>query len=124
MFSGQASAQKSPAEAGEAKDSNSLVQVQLQPASVRRCKAACAIIARGLATHHLAGMTLDLTDEEGGASTHLRQATDYDPYPFTPRLDPLKAISAKLDPPAPRPIPLPPLKLGMAPSHGQKRRGR
>lgn len=35
------------------------------------------------------------------------------------RLDPLKAILAKLDPPAPRPEPLPPLRPGMAPSRGQ-----
>jgi hypothetical protein len=70
-------------------------------------------------------MTLDLTDEEAAALTkHLRQAIDYNPYPFAPRLDPLKAILAKLDPPAPRPEPLPPLTPGMAPSHGQKRRRR
>jgi hypothetical protein len=39
-------------------------------------------------------MTLDLTDQEAAALTrHLRQAIDYDPYPFAPRLDPLKASS-------------------------------
>jgi hypothetical protein len=70
-------------------------------------------------------MTLDLTDEEAAALTkHLRQAIDYDPYPLAPRLDPLKAILAKLDPPAPRPERLPPLKPGMGPSHGQGRRRR
>jgi hypothetical protein len=46
-------------------------------------------------------MNLDLTDEEATALTkHMRQALDYNPYPFAPRLDPLKAILATLDPPA------------------------
>jgi hypothetical protein len=49
-------------------------------------------------------MTLDLSDEEAAALTkHLRQAIDRDPYPLAPRLDPLKAILAKLEPVAPRP---------------------
>jgi hypothetical protein len=49
-------------------------------------------------------MTLDLTDDEARAlARHLQQAIDYDPFPFAPRLDPLKAILAKLEPPAPRP---------------------
>ena len=70
-------------------------------------------------------MTLDLTDEEAAAlRKHLREALDYCRYPFAPRLDPLKSILAKLDPPAPRPEPLPRLKPGMGPSHGQKRRRR
>lgn len=48
-------------------------------------------------------MTLDLTDEEAAAlRKHLREALDYTRYPFAPRLDPLKAILAKLEPPAPR----------------------
>jgi hypothetical protein len=70
-------------------------------------------------------MTLDLTDEEAEALVHhLRQTLDYDPYPLAPRLDPLKSILAKLDPPAPRPEPLPPLKAGMGPRHGVGRRRR
>jgi hypothetical protein len=70
-------------------------------------------------------MNLDLTDEEAAALTHhLRDAIDYARYPFAPRLDLLKAILAKLDPPAPRPEPLPPLRPGMAPSHGRGRRRR
>jgi hypothetical protein len=69
-------------------------------------------------------MTLDLTDDEAREwAAHLRHALD-DPFPYAPRLDPLKAILAKLEPPQPRPEPLPPLKLGMAPSHGQGRRRR
>ena len=70
-------------------------------------------------------MTLDLTDEKTAALTkHLRQALDNHRYPLAPRLDPLKAILAKLDPPAPRPEPLPPLKLGMGPRVGRGRRRR
>jgi hypothetical protein len=68
-------------------------------------------------------MTLDLTEEETAALLrHLREAIDYDSYPLALRLDPLKSVFAKLDPPAPRPEPLPPLKPGMGPSRGQERR--
>jgi hypothetical protein len=43
-------------------------------------------------------MTLDLTDEEPAALTrHLRETIDYARYPLAPRLDPLKAILAKLE---------------------------
>jgi hypothetical protein len=70
-------------------------------------------------------MTLDLTDEEATAlARYPRQKFDYDPYPLAPRLDPLKAIPAKLDPPAPRPEPLQPLTPGMGPSVGRGRRRR
>ena len=70
------------------------------------------------ATH----VTLDLTDDEArGLAKHLRQAIDYDPYPLGPRPDPLKAILAKLEPPAPKPEPLPPLKPGRGPSVGRGR---
>jgi hypothetical protein len=48
-------------------------------------------------------MTLDLTDDEAAAlAKHLRHAIEYDPFPYAPRLDPLKAILAKLDPPVVR----------------------
>jgi hypothetical protein len=70
-------------------------------------------------------MTLDLTDEEAAAlAKHLLDAIDYARYPFAPRLDPLKAILAKLEPPAPRPEPLPPLKPGKGPIVGRGRRRR
>jgi hypothetical protein len=70
-------------------------------------------------------MHLDLSDDEAAALTkHLRQALDYARYPLAPRLDPLKAILAKLDPPAPKPEPLSPLRAGMGPSLGQGRRRR
>jgi len=70
-------------------------------------------------------MTLDLTDEERGALVQiLRRALDYDPFPHAPRLDPLKAILEKLEPQPARPEPLPPLRPGMGPTHGQGRRRR
>lgn len=67
-------------------------------------------------------MQLDLTDDEKRALiVLLRRTIDYDPFPLAPRLAPLKAILAKLDPPKPAlPLP-PPLGRGLAPSHGGKR---
>jgi hypothetical protein len=70
-------------------------------------------------------MTLDLTEDEARAlAKHLRQALDNRRYPYAPRLDPLKAILAKLEPPGPRPEPLPPLRPGMAPTRRQRRQRR
>jgi hypothetical protein len=70
-------------------------------------------------------MPLDLTEDEKLALVRLRRKTlDEDRFPFAPRLDPIKAILAKLDPPAPRPEPPPPLKPGMAPSVGRGRQRR
>ena len=67
-------------------------------------------------------MTLDLTDDEAGAlAKHLRETLDYARYPLAPRLDPLKAILAKLEPPASQPEPLPTLRAGLVPSRGQWR---
>jgi hypothetical protein len=69
-------------------------------------------------------MTSDLTDEEAHAlAKRLHRALDDDPFSFASRLDPLKAILAKLDPPPPRPEPLPPLKPGLGPQVGRRRRG-
>ena len=49
-------------------------------------------------------MTLDLTDEEAAAlARHIRDALDYIRYSFAPRLYPVEAVLAKLEP-------LPPLK--------------
>jgi hypothetical protein len=68
-------------------------------------------------------MTLDLTDDEKNALVaHLRHALEYDPFPFAPRLGPLKAIPAKLEPPAPQPEPLPPIRSGMTPGIGRGKR--
>ena len=67
-------------------------------------------------------MTLDLTDDEARAlAAQLRHALEYDRFPYAPRLDPLKAILAKLEPPQLRPEP-PPLKPGMVPRFGRRRR--
>jgi hypothetical protein len=71
------------------------------------------------------GDPLTLTAEERAALIGLlRRALDEARYPFSRRYDPLKAILAKLDPPAPKPEPLPPLRPGMGPTHGQGRRRR
>jgi hypothetical protein len=48
--------------------------------------------------------TLDLTDEERAALIRfLREGIDRDRFPLSPRLAPIRAILAKLEPPAPRP---------------------
>jgi hypothetical protein len=66
-----------------------------------------------------------LTPEEKQALIGLlRRVLDEARYPFSRRYDPLKAILAKLEPPAPKPEPLPPLRPGMGPTHGQGRRRR
>jgi hypothetical protein len=68
-------------------------------------------------------MTLDLTEDETAALARLlRHTIDEDRYPLSPRLTPLKAILAKLDPPKPRPEPPPPLKAYDAPSSAGRRR--
>jgi hypothetical protein len=68
---------------------------------------------------------LELTDEEKRALIALLKRTlHYTRYPLTPRLDPLKAILAKLEPSRPQPEPLPPLPAGAVPrvGHGRQRR--
>jgi hypothetical protein len=71
-------------------------------------------------------MNLALTDEEAAAlARHLRSVIEGDRYPLAPRLAPLRTIVAKLDPPPPRPEPLPPLPpAGAPPSHGRYRQRR
>jgi hypothetical protein len=64
-------------------------------------------------------MTIDLTDDEAAALTrHLKRVIDDDPYPLAPRLAPLKAILAELEPPAPQPEARRPLTPGTGPSVG------
>jgi hypothetical protein len=66
---------------------------------------------------------LDLTDDEKRALIALlRETLEYARFPLAPRLAPLKAILAKLDPPPPVPEPLLPLRSGMGPSVGRGRR--
>src|SRR5271156_4752703 len=69
-------------------------------------------------------MLLDLTDDETLALTRLlRRAIEDDRYPLSPGLAPLKAILAKLEPPAPRHERPPPLKAVDAPRQRRPRRG-
>ena len=66
---------------------------------------------------------LELTaDERKALIALLRQTLDYARFPLAPRLDPLKAILTKLEPPKPQYDPPPPLKPGMGPSVGRGRR--
>ena len=68
-------------------------------------------------------MNIDLTDDEAAALTkELHKIVENDRYPFSPRIRTLGGILPKLDPPAPRPEPLPPLKPGMERSAGRRRR--
>lgn len=67
-----------------------------------------------------AGGTLDLTDDEtADLAALLRRTIAADPFPMAPRLEPIKAILSKIDPPREKPPPLPPL-----PSAPPKRRRR
>jgi hypothetical protein len=68
---------------------------------------------------------LDLTDEEQAALIALlRETINYARYPLAPRLDPLKAILAKLEPPRPPYELPPPLPPGGGPRIAQGRRRR
>ena len=69
-------------------------------------------------------MQFDLSDDEVRLLIRLlRRAIDEDRYPMAPRLAPLKAILAKLDPPKPaEPLPPPPPTGGAGPSRGRYRR--
>jgi len=52
-----------------------------------------------------------LTDDEKEALVALlKRAIEADRYPLSPRIYMLKGILAKLEPPKPAPVPLPPLK--------------
>ena len=68
-------------------------------------------------------MVLDLSDDEAAALAQLlRRTINDDPYPLSPRLVPLKAILARLDPPGPPSGPAPPLQPRDAPSSAGRRR--
>ena len=65
---------------------------------------------------------LDLTDDERRALIALlRRTLDDARFPLSPRLDPLKAILAKLDPQPPRPEPRPALPAYAGPTRGRAR---
>jgi hypothetical protein len=61
------------------------------------------------------------TDERRALIALLRRTLDETRYPLAPRLDPLKAILAKLDPQPPQPAPLPPLRPSLVPTRGRGR---
>jgi hypothetical protein len=68
-------------------------------------------------------MTLDLTGDEAAAlASCLRHVIEDDRFSLAPRLNPLKAILAKLEPPAAQPEPLPPLPGSARPRVGRGRR--
>jgi hypothetical protein len=69
-------------------------------------------------------MVLDLSEAEAADLVQLlRRTINDDPYLLSPRLAPLKAILAKLDPPPQRPSgSAPPLQAHDAPSTAGRRR--
>jgi hypothetical protein len=70
-------------------------------------------------------MVLDLSDDETAALAQLlRRTINDDPYPLSPRLSPLKAILAKLNPPQPPSGSSPPFQARDAPSTAGRRRRR
>jgi hypothetical protein len=84
--------------------------------------------ARGLAAFgrrtHMAGMTLDLTEEETDALARLlRRTIDDDRYPLSPRIQTLKAVLAKIRP-EPAREPWPPPKVYAPPRATLARRRR
>jgi hypothetical protein len=57
-------------------------------------------------------MTPDLPDDDKAIRANLlRETIERDRFPLSPRVRRLRAILAKLDPPAPRSEPIPPPKL-------------
>lgn len=94
------------------------------PISANKSNIATIALCRVMRSPHISSMPpLDLTDAEAAAlATHLRHAIGADPYPLSPRLAPLRAILDKIEPPAPRPEPLPPLPAGAGPRVGRGKR--
>jgi hypothetical protein len=84
-----------------------------------------SVIAAHVQRPHIAAMQhLDLSDDEAAALTQeLHDIVENDRYPFSPRIQTLRAILHKLRP-EPARKPLPPLKVYAPPSKGRyKRRG-
>ena len=70
-------------------------------------------------------MTPDLTDDDKAALIELlRETIAGDRFPLSPRVKRLKAVLAKLDPPAPQPDPMPPPNAPGAPSLALRRKKR
>jgi hypothetical protein len=72
---------------------------------------------------HIGAMHLDLSDEEAAALTQeLRETVKRDRYPFSPRIQTLRAILAKLKPEPARPVASPEPRVCEPPSRGRYRR--
>ena len=70
-------------------------------------------------------MVLELSDDEAAALAQLlRRTINDDPYPLSPRLAPLKAVLAKLNPAQPPSGSAPPLQERDASSAAGRRRRR
>jgi hypothetical protein len=70
-------------------------------------------------------MKLDLTDDERAELIRaLRQIVEYDRFPLSPRVKALRAVLDKLEPPAPKPEPLPPMRPPGEPTLAQQRKRR
>ena len=89
---------------------------------------ACVNVEHQRLRHDIAGMpNIDLPDDEYAAVlAAVRKALDEDKYPMSPRLAPLKAALAKLDPvAAPKPMikrpPLPQAPTRSRGGHGARR---
>ena len=64
-------------------------------------------------------------DDKAIIAEQLRQTIAADRFPLSPRIKALKTVLDKLEPPAPRPAPLPPMKPPGTPSMLlAKKRGR
>jgi hypothetical protein len=71
------------------------------------------------------GSAVDLTaDQKAALAGLLREAIACDRFPLSPRVRELKAILAKLDPPAPAAEPYPPTKAWVNSSIGRRKRRR
>jgi hypothetical protein len=96
------------------------------PADQQVCGAPNVEIGNRVSRWHIeTTMTLELSDDESQALAQLlRRTIADDPYPLSPRLAPLKAILARLEPPEPQPEPPPPVKAYVAPHAAGRRRRR
>jgi hypothetical protein len=61
-------------------------------------------------------------DEKTALTALLKRTIDADHYPLSPRIGTLRSILAKLEPPKPTPVPLPPLKAYAPPRGTAKQR--
>jgi hypothetical protein len=64
-------------------------------------------------------------EEKAALAALLKRTIDADRYPLSPRINQLRAILAKLEPPKPAPAPFPPLRYYAPPrATAKQRRGR